>query len=192
MNYLNFLVVTLLAIVLIRIIEVFLFDKNREQGKVYAWWTLGALTINYGLMVLSSIVEYIIARRQINFIISGIAIIIMIVRFVIKYWAFKSLGKYYSSNIEIRESHKLVKTGPYKYLRHPVYLTTLLDYIAIPLFLNSFYTIFWSFSLEILIIRTRICFEEKALISKFGDEYIKYKNEAGGLIPSFYVQERRK
>jgi protein-S-isoprenylcysteine O-methyltransferase Ste14 len=160
-----------------------MYDKGKKQGKVYTEWVPLVLSINYGLLMLSAILEYIIFRRQINPVISGIALSVMVIRFLIKHWAFRSLDGYYSSSIEIRETHKLIKTGPYKYVRHPAYLSNLLDYIAVPLLLNSFYTILLFFPLQIFLIHMGIHFEEKVLIKKFGEEYIRYKRETGGLAP---------
>lgn len=183
MYFLDSIIITLVLIGLIRTIETDLLDKNRKKGKIYANWTLIALSVNYGIMILSTILEYGLIGRQINLIISGIAIGIMTIRFSIKYWAFKSLGEYWSANIEIRERHQLIKTGPYKYLRHPAYLSNLLDFIAVPLFANSYFTILWILPVQIFLLYIRIYFEEKKLIENFGEEYIKYKQETFGVIP---------
>ena len=43
-------------------------------------------------------------------------------------WAFNSLGKYWSVDIEIRDNHELIKNGPYKYMRHPNNVFTYLKY----------------------------------------------------------------
>lgn len=191
MKHLNFIIVFFVSMALFRIIELILFEKNKTRGEVYAEWTFNILSINYGLLVLSTVLEYIVVKKQINLIITGVAIGIMIIRFLIKCWVFKSLGEHYSSRIEIRETHKLIRTGPYRYLRHPVYLSNLLEFIAVPLFANSFYTILWSFPVQFLLIHIRIHLEEKILGGKFGEEYIRYKRETGGLFPLMPFMKRR-
>ena len=83
MNSLNFLIVILVLIVLVRTIEVILFDKNKKQGEIYEGWTLAIFVVNYGFLVLSTIFEYVLIRRQIILFVSGIALGIMIIRFSI-------------------------------------------------------------------------------------------------------------
>ena len=39
----------------------------------------------------------------------------------IQYWSFKSLGRFFTSDIVIQTDHKLVVTGPYTIVRHPGY-----------------------------------------------------------------------
>jgi len=47
------------------------------------------------------------------------------------YWIrFRFLKSYRSGNIEIQENHQIVKEGPYRLVRHPIYSTTLLMYIG--------------------------------------------------------------
>lgn len=36
-------------------------------------------------------------------------------------WARSHLGQYWSARVAVKEDHKLIRTGPYKYFRHPIY-----------------------------------------------------------------------
>ena len=49
----------------------------------------------------------------------------------------KTLGVYHGIHIEIRESHELIQSGPYLYLRNPYYLSNILEAIALTLIVNS-------------------------------------------------------
>ncbi len=68
-------------------------------------------------------------------------------------------------------------------MRHPVYLCNIVEILVTPLILNAYYTALTFSLLCIPVIITRMYYEEKALIQKFGDEYIKYINECYALIP---------
>jgi protein-S-isoprenylcysteine O-methyltransferase Ste14 len=71
---------------------------------------------------------------------------------------------YLSRVIEIQKNkgHSVITTGPYKYVRHPMYVGTIVFYLCIPLALGSLYALIPGFLLTILvIIRTHL--EDKTL-----------------------------
>jgi protein-S-isoprenylcysteine O-methyltransferase Ste14 len=74
------------------------------------------------------------------------------------------------------EANKLVTEGLYKKIRHPVYLFGLLFLLGFIIFIQMFYLlVFWG--ALIFLQRRRIKKEEKVLEEKFGEQYVKYKNE---------------
>ncbi|MFC1767291.1 methyltransferase family protein [Candidatus Margulisiibacteriota bacterium] len=81
-------------------------------------------------------------------------------------------NEYASRVIEIQEGQKLVDTGPYAVVRHPMYTAAILMYIFIPLALGSFWAVIPLLFLPISII-IRIFDEEKALIDSL-DGYADY------------------
>ncbi len=66
-----------------------------------------------------------------------VAAILFGVLLVFRIWSHVVLAKSYSPTLEIRDNHKLVKTGPYKYIRHPIYTGTVLSIMCKPLFTSS-------------------------------------------------------
>ena len=72
-------------------------------------------------------------------------------------------NSYASRVIEIQEKQKLIDTGLYAIVRHPLYLTASLIYISSPLILGSFYALIPMAFLP-LILAYRIIHEEKILI----------------------------
>lgn len=163
--------------------ETFLSDRKKVSGKIYARWTFKALFFVYILLIIGSIIEYFVIKRKINLIISAIGCIMVVIRILLKHWAIKTLDKYWSAHIEIRQSHKLIKEGPYKYLRHPAYLSGLIEFLAIPLIPNSYYMLGITFIIYTSIILVRINIEEKELIKRFGEAYIEYQKEVWALLP---------
>ena len=97
-------------------------------------------------------------------------------------WSFKSLGENYSQEILIFRHHKLITSGPFKFIRHPQYLAQILmdlgagfatlSYIIIPLAL---------FEIPILILRASL--EEKLLEKNFKSSFTDYKKKSGFMIP---------
>jgi len=71
---------------------------------------------------------------------------------------------YLSRVVEIQKErgHRVVETGPYRYVRHPMYAGAVILFLSIPLALGSYWTLVPAFSLIILLLlRTR--FEDKVL-----------------------------
>ncbi len=82
---------------------------------------------------------------------------------------------YLSRTIEVQEGQKVVDTGLYGIVRHPMYSATLLLFLAIPLILGSLYS-FLIFLCYPLIIAKRIRNEEE-LLEKELEGYSEYKSK---------------
>jgi len=171
------------VIVLQRAIESFLPNSKKVKGMKLAKWTWIAFSITYPLLIFGTIGEYFLIPRTINLWISGIGIGIVAVRVWLKWWAMLTLGEYWSVQIEVRESHKLVKDGPYRYLRHPAYLSNLMEYLGVPLIANAYWTLIGVLFIYLPLNLIRLHLEEKELIKKFGEKYEDYRKRVPALFP---------
>ena len=82
---------------------------------------------------------------------------------------------YLSRTVEIQENQKVISTGLYGIVRHPMYLATLLMFLPIPLILGSFWGLI-PFAAYPFIIVARIINEEKVLTEGL-DGYAEYKQK---------------
>jgi len=82
---------------------------------------------------------------------------------------------YLSRTVEIQENQKVISTGLYSVVRHPMYLATLLMFLPLALILGSLWGLI-PFALYPVIIVIRIINEEKVL-EKGVDGYIEYKSK---------------
>jgi protein-S-isoprenylcysteine O-methyltransferase Ste14 len=84
-----------------------------------------------------------------------------------------------------KKSETLIQTSLYKYVRHPLYTATLLFVWSIffyqPL-LNNLITCFCITAYTVIGVR----FEERKLISEFGESYIQYRSRTPMLFPKIY------
>ena len=84
-------------------------------------------------------------------------------------------NEYLSRTVEVQENQRVIDTGLYGIVRHPMYLATLLMFIPIPLILGSFFGLI-PFSLYPVLIIFRILNEEKVLAKElYGYEEYKSK-----------------
>jgi len=186
MNYTIFFILFVIITDIIGFIEIIINTRRREPGKIYYKWLFPVILMFFILVLITTFIEYFTIRREINYIIVGFGLGLLVVRFLLKYWSIKSLGKYWCPQLEIRENHKLIKEGPYRYLRHPGYLSTIVDIIIFPLLANAYFTLMFSFFIYIILLYVRIFTEEKVLLEIFGEEYIEYKRNTWALLPYVY------
>jgi len=97
-------------------------------------------------------------------------------------WTHFHLGKQWSADLEIQQEHKLITSGPYHYVRHPMYAALYSFFIGTALISGNFIIEFLSIFI-ILIIQTRINREEKMLQDEFGEAYLDYSKTTGLILP---------
>ncbi len=97
-------------------------------------------------------------------------------------WMFKHLGANVTATAQTRPDAQLVTTGPYRWIRHPMYAFGLIWFLAIVLLTASwFIAVAGAAGFSFLVIRCRR--EETNLIEKFGDEYRAYMRRTGRFFP---------
>lgn len=97
--------------------------------------------------------------------------------------AHKDLGRHWSSTVQIKSEQALVTQGIYQYLRHPIYTAHILWGLAQAMILPNWLVGWLSLPLVILVFMLRIPNEERMMIDQFGEDYRKYMEKTGGLIP---------
>ena len=101
----------------------------------------------------------------------------------LEHLALKALGPYYSLYIEIRPGQPLISSGPYRLVRHPCFLSSILEPIALCLIAHAWITLVTAVPIYILLYVLRLRFEERHLMEHFGKSYLKYKSSVGALFP---------
>ncbi|MEP6738394.1 MAG: isoprenylcysteine carboxylmethyltransferase family protein [Chryseolinea sp.] len=110
-------------------------------------------------------------------------LIIMIVGIVLRLMVIKSLGRFFTVDVTIREDHQLKKDGFYSVVRHPSYSASWLSFAGYGISLNNWVSfLLVSFS-ALAVFMYRIKVEEKVLIGQFGDQYLNYKKSTKAIIP---------
>jgi len=113
-------------------------------------------------------------------------VIVMLVASAIRWTAIFTLGKFFSANVAIHDSHQIIRTGLYRFVRHPSYLGLLLAFLAVGLHSRN-----WTSFAIVLVAPTaallyRIHVEEAALAQAFGEDYLTYSKVTKRLVPGLY------
>jgi protein-S-isoprenylcysteine O-methyltransferase Ste14 len=105
-------------------------------------------------------------------------------------WSDHHLGVNFSPTLRIRERHELVKNGPYRWVRHPIYTSGLMFMIAIQLISSNWFVgLCWSG--VIVLYAQRIPREERMMLKRFGKDYQDYQKQTGCLWPRMGIVGQR-
>lgn len=124
--------------------------------------------------------------KSVIFFLWSIGIIILIIGGFLMCSGRIILGKYSSLIITIEQSHRLVTTGPYSIIRHPIYAGIILMFFGYTLSFCSIIGTIFILSFFGVWFRKRIKLEEQLLIQTFGEEYLDYMKHTKRLIPFIY------
>ncbi len=100
--------------------------------------------------------------------------VLFIVLQAFRVWTIRSLGIFWNTKIIILPGAKVVKRGPFRYLRHPNYVVVAMEILFIPLMFNAYWTAIIFTVLNALLLRfVRIPAEEEALSiqSDYSDQF---------------------
>jgi protein-S-isoprenylcysteine O-methyltransferase Ste14 len=119
-------------------------------------------------------------RRSLVFF-TGIGLMLAGVAF--RWWAIATLGKFFTFDVAIQSSQKVVDSGPYRYIRHPSYTGALITQVGIGLALGN-----WAGLLALIVCMAiaywyRISVEETALLAALGEPYKQYMRRTRRIIP---------
>jgi protein-S-isoprenylcysteine O-methyltransferase Ste14 len=103
---------------------------------------------------------------------------------LLMYWTLNSLGKNLTDTVVTRVEATLVTQGPYRWVRHPFYVTTALLMASVTV-LAANWLIGAASVLVLGLLAVRTPKEERMLIEKFGQQYRDYMEKTGRFFPRF-------
>lgn len=152
--------------------------------------TIGLASALFGLAVLPAIYVATGFPEAADYRTAWWAIVLGAIVFASALWVFrrshKELGRNWSITLEIRDQHRLINTGPYAFIRHPMYTSFLLMGLGQALLLPN-----WIAGLSGLVgfavlFFLRVGKEERMMLENFGPQYRAYMERTKRLIPYLY------
>lgn len=104
---------------------------------------------------------------------------------LIAVWARVHLGKYWSGVITVKEGHELIRTGPYRFVRHPIYSGFLLAVVGSTLSARTGDAVFGLAIIGATYL-VKVKREETVLSREFGEQYLRFRHEVAALCPFLY------
>lgn len=100
-------------------------------------------------------------------------------------WARACLGKNWSARVTLKEGHELIRSGPYCFIRHPIYTGMLLGACGTAIEIGE-----WRGVLAVVLMAAahsrKAMREEIMLRQEFGEDYAAYRKTTGFLLPRLW------
>jgi len=100
-------------------------------------------------------------------------------------WARRRLGRNWSGRIEIKQGHELVRTGPYRVLRHPIYTAIIGMTVATAMVDGRIHALL-GVALVAAAYWRKIRIEEAKLGEAFGGEWEEYRRGTWAMVPGVF------
>jgi protein-S-isoprenylcysteine O-methyltransferase Ste14 len=97
-------------------------------------------------------------------------------------WARRHLGNNWSAAVVAKVDHQLVRSGPYKRIRHPIYTAMLGNHLGVAIASGEWHAAVGFAMLAIAYVR-KIYLEEQVMHRLFGAEHETYRGSSWALIP---------
>jgi protein-S-isoprenylcysteine O-methyltransferase Ste14 len=101
----------------------------------------------------------------------------------LRLWAVLTLRERYTRTLLTHEQHAVERSGPYRWVRHPGYLGSLLCLNGVAMASGSALVLTASLVATFAAYGLRVRAEDRMLVERFGESYAAYRREVGGLVP---------
>lgn len=157
--------------------------RDTIAGPVRETRTLRLFVFCGTLMLALGLAEFFWRKPAWNWAVFGLGWLCALGSFWLRRRAIAALGKFWSLHVEIRESHEFVRSGPFRWVRHPTYFSMILELLSAAFILQAplALAVAGVFFIPVMIARVRL--EEQALIEKFGDAYREYQRTTPAVFP---------
>lgn len=100
-----------------------------------------------------------------------------------RFYSMRTLGRFFTYDVAVSTGQHVVEHGPYRWIRHPSYLGSLVAYVGVGMTLTNWLALFLPALCLGLAYAYRIVIEERALLEGLGAPYREYMRRTWRLIP---------
>jgi len=111
----------------------------------------------------------------------GVALIVL--GSLLRRWCFRTLGQYFTGDVKASADQPVIRTGPYRFVRHPSYTAGIMMFTGIGLALGSWFSFLLIAIASIATYWYRVTIEERALLGTIGEQYASFMKERKRFIP---------
>lgn len=113
----------------------------------------------------------------------ALSVLFLALASLLSWTATRALGQYLRFEAAIDEGHKLIRSGPYRVVRHPIYASMLCLFLGIGFVVASPWHFIVGLFLFIAGTEVRVRIEDRLLVDRFGAEFRKYRGSTCAYIP---------
>jgi protein-S-isoprenylcysteine O-methyltransferase Ste14 len=155
-------------------------------------WTAIAVGYAYPLTLGGAIAEFLLRQYAPPPGLFATGLAVYAAGVALRYWAFRVLRNQWHVDVtDTGGERQLVRGGPYRLMRHPLYFGACLEIVGIPLFLNAWGALLFGVLVFIPLEVARGYYEERFLRALFGEDYRRYVDDVWAFFP-LPVRPRRR
>ena len=111
-----------------------------------------------------------------------VAVLLMICGFAFAIWARRHLGRYWSATVTLKEGHRVIESGPYGLVSHPIYSGLLLSMAGTVMAIGTTLSV-CGYAVLLAALVFKMSAEERLLSAHLGTAYQDYQKRVKALIP---------
>src|SRR6266498_4033979 len=156
---------------------------SRDRRSLFLLWTVIAVSLWLGIQMI-----WLFPRATLPYLrgFYFLGFIFFLAGLALRWYSIGYLGRYFTVDVSISAEHKLVDSGPYRYVRHPTYTGALLGFVGLGFYFGNWLLLLFLTVPIIGAFLWRIRIEESALIEALGEDYRAYIQRTKRLIPFVY------
>lgn len=155
----------------------------RDRGSLALLWIMIALGLSAGNFIRFSSAGSIGAPPA---LFQSVALAFLLSGLALRWIAILTLGRFFTPNVAIHPGQRVIRTGVYRYIRHPAYSGLLLAFLGLGVAFGNWLSLLVIFIPIMAALLYRIRVEESALVEMLGREYADYRKATKRLVPGIY------
>jgi protein-S-isoprenylcysteine O-methyltransferase len=157
--------------------------SSRDGGSLRRLWITIVVSITLGIFCAFNAPA---ANSQLLRSLWRVAVGVFTAGVILRWYAIFYLGRFFTVNVAIAADHRVVDSGPYRYVRHPSYTGCLMCFVGLGIFSGNWLSLFLMCVPPTWVFIHRIRIEEAALRAALGTDYAAYCARTPRLLPFVY------
>jgi protein-S-isoprenylcysteine O-methyltransferase Ste14 len=164
-------------------------QRNAKRRQRYPEGFVKTLQYLTGIPALGSLVLFLADPDQLSFVfidlpqpVNAAGLVLFNAAAALIFWSHVALGKFWSGELETLSEHRVIESGPYAFVRHPLYSAYLV--LTVGFFLATDNWLVGSLMLAYFVaVAARAAKEEEMLVARLGDAYSAYRERTPRFLP---------
>lgn len=116
----------------------------------------------------------------------SVGIALMLAGVALRWYAIRVLGRYFTREVAVQPGHTVIRSGPYRFIRHPSYSGALLTILGLGLAMTNWVGLAALMACALIGYSYRVMVEERALRENIGAPYVEYMRYTRRFIPFLF------
>ena len=156
---------------------------SKDQGSLRVLWLVEMASIGCGILAAYHFRAGGLPERHLFYVL-GVCVFAM--GLVLRLYSIIYLGRFFTINVAIATDHRLIDSGPYRFVRHPSYTGALMLFFGLGLGIGNWLSIVVIIVPVFAAFWWRMGIEEAALLKALGEPYRCYMKRTKRLVPMIY------